>query len=269
MRLRPPDWLIYAGLVAILAVGARALRESADAPSAPPPPGLSATVAAPASPFAADGVVVTGRRETAAGTAFSIDDQGLWLTARHVVDGCGQVGLMVAAGRGVVARVIGRREDLALLRTQGGAPALALADTALPRPHEQVFLPGFPAGGPGEAAARLLGRQSLRQAGRGGLRAPVLAWAETGRTEDLTGSLAGLSGAPLLDGSGRVVAVALAEAPRRGRIYSSTPQVMAALAAGVRPPGTPAVSLTVDNYGRVADALRRDISIAQVVCLSD
>ena len=267
MRLRPPDWLIYAGLVAGLAVGARTLREPADAPSAPPPPaGLSQT---PLAPFAADGLVTTGRRETAAGTAFSIDDQGLWLTARHVVDGCRQVGLMVAAGRGVVAQVVARREDLALLRTQGGAPALALADAAALRAEEQVFLPGYPGGAPGEAAARLLGRQSLRQPGRGGLRAPVLAWAENGRTEGMQGSLAGLSGAPLLDGSGRVAAVALAEAPRRGRIYSSTPQVMAALAVRARPPSTPAVSITVDNYGRVADALRRDLSIAQVVCLSD
>ena len=90
------------------------------------------------------------------------------------------------------------------------------------------------------------------------------------RTDGLNGSLAGLSGAPVLDAKGQVVGVTLAESPRRGRIYSAprrairdalaqAGQVPAAFALGQR--------ITTDNYGRAADALRRDLSVAQVVCL--
>ena len=98
----------------------------------------------------------------------------------------------------------------------------------------------------------------------------VLAWAEIGRTDGLKGSLAGLSGAPVLDTAGDVVGVTLAEAPRRGRVFTATPQTVrrALAAAGVKPapPGT-GQPISVENYGRVADGLRRDLRVAQVVCL--
>ncbi|MEO8115659.1 MAG: serine protease, partial [Phenylobacterium sp.] len=99
---------------------------------------------------------------------------------------------------------------------------------------------------------------------------PVLVWAETGRTEGLRGTLGGLSGAPALDAEGRVIAVTVAESPRRGRIYTTSPETMqAALAVGGRrlaavPVGS---AITPENYYRVADGLRRDLRVAQVVCL--
>ena len=98
-----------------------------------------------------------------------------------------------------------------------------------------------------------------------------LAWAEVGRTDGLNGSLAGLSGAPALDASGEVVGVTLAQAPRRGRIYTSTPDTLrhALAAAGIKPAtGATGGPISVENYGRVADGLRRDLSVAQVVCLA-
>ena len=52
-------------------------------------------------------------------------------------------------------------------------------------------------------------------------------WAEIGRTDDLHGSLAGLAGAPVVDGQGRVLGVTLAERPRRGLVYTTTPETMA------------------------------------------
>jgi len=75
----------------------------------------------------------------------------------------------------------------------------------------------------------------------------------------------------VLDSSGQVIGVTLAEAPRRGRIYTSTPDAMrrALKAAGVKlAPVGPTSSVSVENYGRVADGLRRDLSVAQVVCLA-
>ena len=107
--------------------------------------------------------------------------------------------------------------------------------------------------------------------GRGARTEPVLVWAEVGRTDGLRGSLAGLSGAPALDASGRVVGVTIAESPRRGRIYTTAPEtVHTAFQVARQQPATYAVGepVNVENYGRVADSLRRDLRVAQVVCLT-
>lgn len=138
-----------------------------------------------------------------------------------------------------------------------------------------AFHPGFPQGSAGEVASRYLGPQTLHGRGRAARDQPVLGWAEVGRTEGLSGSLAGLSGAPTLDVAGRVVGVTLSETPRRGKIYSTTP---ASLAAALRLAGPVARNegaldgavgepITVENYGRVADGLRRDLRVVRVACM--
>jgi S1-C subfamily serine protease len=270
---RLPDWAIYSAVVAALLVAAIGRRESADAPAPPPPvPGEEAVPLGPASPFDPQVVVdVPGQVEPSTGTAFSIGDDGTWLTARHVVDGCKSAAIVVADGRGVQAKVrIDPRGDAAILTTEGGAPALPLGLSEPLRRGTRAFHPGFPQGQPGEATSRLLGRETLVVHGRGARSEPVLVWAEVGRTDTLKGTLAGLSGAPALDDAGRVIGVTVAEAPRRGRIYTAAPEtVSAALAAGGRTASSFATGevITTDNYGRVADGLRRDLRVAQVVCL--
>jgi serine protease Do len=129
---------------------------------------------------------------------------------------------------------------------------------------------GFPQGKPGEASSRLLGRENLVVQGRGARTEPVLVWAETGRTDGLKGTLGGLSGAPALDDQGRVVGVTIAEAPRRGRIYTTAPETTARMlaAGGRRPAELPGPTISAENYGRVADDLRRNLRVAQVVCLT-
>ena len=94
--------------------------------------------------------------------------------------------------------------------------------------------------------------------------------AEVGRTDGLKGGLAGLSGAPVLDGAGRVIGVTLAESPRRGRLYSAPQSVIrTALKRAGQSPGGFAEGRPIGpgNYGRAADALRRDLSVAPVACL--
>ena len=271
---RLPDWAIYSAVVAALLIAAIGRRESADAPAPPPPtPGEEGVPLGPASPFDPLAVVeVAGEVKPSTGTAFSVGEDGAWMTARHVVDGCPSAAIVVADGRGVQARVrVDPRGDAAVLTTEGGAPALPLALSAPLRRGDRAFHPGFPQGHPGEATSRLLGRETLVVHGRGARSEPVLVWAEVGRTDSLKGTLSGLSGAPALDAAGRVIGVTVAEAPRRGRIYTTVPETMAeALAASGRrgpnamPTGEP---ITTDNYGRVADGLRRDLRVAQVVCL--
>ena len=98
----------------------------------------------------------------------------------------------------------------------------------------------------------------------------MLVWAETGRTEGLNGTLGGLSGAPALDDRGRVVGVTIAESPRRGRIYTTAPEVVTeALKDSGRRPDVAATGepITPGNYFIVSDDLRRELQVAQVLCL--
>jgi len=269
---RPPHWLVYTGGVAIILALALGRQEHANAPQAPPPvPGEEQMPLAQSSPFAAKVAPLPPKVETVSGTAFSVGANGVWLTARHVIDGCRQPAIVVADGRGVAAKVKAVADDVAVLTTVGGSPALPIAAAPVLHTGKRAYLPGFPQGGPGEAASQLLGPQTLRKHARSAKPETDLAWAEVGRTDGLNGSLAGLSGAPALDSSGEVVGVTLAQAPRRGRIYTSTPQTLsrALAAAGIKPaPGAAGEPISVENYGRVADGLRRALSVAQVVCLA-
>jgi serine protease Do len=272
---RLPDWLVYAAVVFALLVAALSRGERADAPPAPPPPSAEeGAVVPPETPF--DGSLAVGPpppSPNSAGTAFSVNDTGIWLSAGHVLEGCRQAALMVGQGRGVVAQVtVDRQSDLAILRTEGGAPSIPLALDETLVIGARGFHPGFPENRPGEATSRLLGRQTLVLHGadpRQGHSQTVMAWAEVGRTDGLKG-LSGLSGAPVLDAAGRVIGLTIAEAPRRGRIYTASPESMrgALERAGVTTtPSTLGDPITVENYGRMADSLRRDLKVVQVVCL--
>ena len=280
---RLPDWLVYSAVVVAVLVAARGRQENADAP---PPPPISAEEAALATGTLSESEVGEGvvrvpktLSPSETGTAFSIAQSGVWLTARHVVQDCRQVAVIVAAGRGVAAEVrLDPDTDIAVLLTRGGSPPLPMATEAPASDGALAFHPGFPRGSAGEVASRYLGQQTLRGRGRAGRDQPVLSWAEVGRTEGLSGSLAGLSGAPTLDVAGRVVGVTLSETPRRGKIYSTTPASLAAALRLARPPkamegpetaleGAAGEPITVENYGRVADGLRRDLRVVRVACL--
>lgn len=271
-----PDWLVYASVVFALLVAALIRGEHAPAPAAPPPVRGEGPVLRPATPFDPSIMIkAPPAPPRSAGTAFAIAAPGVWLSAAHVLEGCREAALMVGPGRGVAAKVrLDPDTDVAVLTTEGGATPLPSALGLPLRIGTRGFHPGFPQGRPGEATTRLLGRQKLlmRRAGDRAARAePVMAWAEVGRTNGLHGGLNGLSGAPVLDGQGRVVGLTLAEAPRRGRLYTAAPESLAAALqrAGIpvvlaASPGTP---ITVDSYGAVADAMRRDLRVAQVTCL--
>ncbi|MFN3521505.1 MAG: serine protease [Phenylobacterium sp.] len=271
---RLPDWLVYGAVVLALVIAAVGRQENADAPEAPPPTTqVEGMPLGPASPFDPSVVVdVPDKAEPGVGTAFSVADSGVWVTARHVVDGCGRTAIMVGEDQGVAATVhVDPRGEAAILTTEGGAPALPLGLDRPLRRGDRAFHPGYPQGRPGEATSRLLGRENLVVRGRGARSEPVLVWAEAGRTDGLEGTLAGLSGAPALDRAGRVIGVTVAESPRRGRIYTTVPETLRdALQASGRRPAAFAVGepVTPDNYGRVADDLRRDLRVAQVICIN-
>ena len=275
--MRVPDWLIYAGVTAALLVASVAGRENADAPSASIRAGDLATdehgaLLGPVTAF--DPAVTIEAPDTgfqpSAGTAFSVAESGRWITARPVVEGCSKPALVIGAGRAGAASVrLAVRADIAVLITEGGPPALAVLGEEGLRVGTRVFHPGYPQGRAGEVSSLLLGRETLHIRGRGQRNEPVLAWAEVGRTKGLEGTLAGLSGAPAMDRSGRVLGVTIAESPRRGRIYTTAPETFGPAVRSVAGPGELfAEAVTNDTYGRVSDRLRRDLQVAQVVCLS-
>jgi serine protease Do len=270
---RLPDWAVYAAVVIAVLFAALGRDERADAP--PPPPKSSEPLGealGPASPFDPSVVVdVPARAGPAAGTAFSVARTGMWLTARHVVEGCRKAVVIVGPDTGVEVKIrLDPRGEVAVLSSEGGAAPLPLALSEPLRRGQRAFHPGFPQGAPGEASSRLLGRENLVVRGLGARTEPVLVWAETGRTEGLKGTLGGLSGAPALDSQGRVVGVTIAESPRRGRIYTTAPEVTGAtLAAAGGRADAQALSepITPGNYYYVADDMRRELQVAQVVCL--
>lgn len=270
---RPPDWLVYGAVVAVALGLALTRRGQAMAPPAPPPiPGAAQMPIAPDSPFAATPVIDVPRSALrTAQTAFSLGEAGLWATARAGLADCRRPGVVVAGGRAVEARAQPGAGPLVILTTAAGAPGLPLAAPGKLQPGGRGFIPAYPRGGPGEVAVWLMGPQTRRVFTRFVANAPVLAWAEVGHTEGMKGVRPGLIGAPVLDAEGEVVGVVLSEAPRRGRIYSTTPeglrQALAAarLAPGASGPGQP---IGTDNYGRAADDLRLDLRVVQAVCLN-
>lgn len=271
---RPPDWLIYSLVLGALVLASLNRRENADAPPAPlPPDEMEGALLGPVTPF--DPAVTVHAPDIpfqpASGTAFSIAREGRWVTARHVVEGCRRPAILVGGGRAVAADVrLAPRADIAVLLTRGGSDAVPVMATEGLRAGQRAFHPGFPQARAGEVASRLLGRETFRVRGRGQREEPVLVWAEVGRTAGLGGTLAGLSGAPALDRQGRAIGVTIAESPRRGRIYTTAPDTFGPATRGMQKADEPLTgrTITVDNYGLVADELRRELRVAQVVCLS-
>ena len=208
------------------------------------------------------------------GTAFSVGANGVWLTARHVVEGCGRVVLVVAPGHGVLAQVrtygVG---ETAVLITQGGSAPLSPEPPGDLRRHAWAYHLGYPGGRPGEATSRLIGRETLVEHGRRLSVVPVLVWSQQGASARTPANLAGISGAPALDDQGRVIGVTIAQAERQAHIITTTPHALriALARAGVRTqPGLigPATPINSQTYAAVANTMRKSLRIVPVACLA-
>jgi serine protease Do len=278
---RLPAGLIYTTVVLALVLAAVGRRQQASAPAAPPPQEHTNLLLSAVTGFDPARLIRTGGEAAGGrlGSAFSVSETGVWLTARHVVEGCGKLAVMVSQHQGVEAKIrwLGG-DDIAVLATEGGAPPLALAlDQASPPSGAHGFHPGFPGGLAGELATRYLGRQTTPVSAalarsHGGYREPVTVWAEAGRTEEMSDDLAGLSGAPVLNDRGEVVGLTIAFAPRRGHIYALPPETLAAALKAAKVPvphNGVGEAITFDDYGEVADSLRRDFRVAEVRCLTN
>ncbi len=280
--MRIPDWIVY---TVVLVVVVSALFVRGDAPRSTErrhdSPGINETtqrippgpVLPPPRPLDERVLVQVGDAESGVGTAFAINTSGVWLTARHVVDGCQDVGLVVGGGRLLRASDVRTSPDtdLALLFTNRAPHALPLNLDKEFHVGDRGFHVGFPQGLPGEASSQLTGRSRLVTDGRYRLDEQVFAWVETDRSFGAERTLSGMSGGPVLDANGAVVGVTIAESPRRQRVYSAPPESIARFleSQGLSAPGEDARPLVASSWETEADRLRRELAVVKVVCRVD
>lgn len=257
-----PDWLFYLIIVILIYANSNRASQKID-PPAPPP--VLGEMLPNESPRDERVVVNVPKAKSGIGTAFAIDAKGGWMTARHVVDSCSEVGISIG-GRKVLrtSAKVSPDTDTAILTSEWRRKPLANDLYSERQIGERGFFFGFPQGKPGEVVGSLLARNRMLVRGRYRSDESILAWSEVSRTKGLFGSLGGLSGAPVMDRDGEVIGVVSAESPRRGRIYTVTPENLRTLITSRE--GKPG-PLTLDSYGLQADKLRRDRRIAQVVCM--
>ena len=271
--MKIPDWLVYTVILTAVVYGLFSQSDRTDAPPAIPDNIKLPDVALPAPSVFDEEVLVEvdEKSKPGVGTAFSIGGEGMWMTARHVVENCTDLALQIGSSKIVPVSKYETFDqgDLALLYTDGGPePAVLDLDEDL-RVGQYGYHFGYPQGRPGEVTSRLLARSLMTTHGRYTLSEPVLAWAESGRTRGLKGSLGGMSGGPLYDDQGEVIGVTIAESPRRGRIYTTAPSSISAFLANeadLAIDGKQTRTLSAENYGAEADRLRRNLTVVKVIC---
>ncbi|WP_417449134.1 S1 family peptidase [Kordiimonas sp.] len=221
------------------------------------------------------GVTVELDREvkSGVGTAFAVDAEGTFITARHVVDGCGKLYLVRGPRQlePVTSSVAATSRDFAVLRSESLKPDYVSLSRKSPKRGDDGYMMGFPQGKAADVRATVLGDTEMRSVGRYRMREPVLAWVERERRPTFGGSLGGISGGPVFDAEGYVVGTVVAGAPRRGRVYTTHPRVFRdagflrdadrgdaghALRGGV----------TRDDFDGKGNSLRAGRTIAQVYC---
>ena len=215
------------------------------------------------------------KQQNSVGTAFSVARDGVWVTARHVTDGCDLVGLQKSNGQLVRARRIAEQPgtDISILWTRGGTPPMRVVTPRL-RIGDDGYSFGFPKGDPGDVHGRVLGRARMMARGRYRTNEPGIAWTQISRVPDRGAHLGGISGGPWVDAKGDVIGVHVAGSPRRGRSYSTAPSSLTAALKSVRTrsgnsgsSSYPVADLTPGRFNRYGNALRRDLTVAKVICL--
>ncbi|MCY3829556.1 MAG: serine protease [Rhodospirillaceae bacterium] len=249
-------------------------RGDADRREAWKPPqdsGDRGSLQAPSASDPAFNVAIPTDKSNSIGTAFSLDRRGVWMTARHVVDGCARVLIVTGPRRGVRVRqtYIHPKADLAVLQTRGGAPAVPFTRQTLRRGQTGYHF-GYPRGEPAAIQSTLIGRRRMRSVGRYNVTEPVVAWADRVRVPDSYGGLGGISGGPAMDGRGEIIGVTVAGSKRRGRIFTTA---LTSIAAALERADVPAErgggrrgAIDGQNFANVGAGLRKRLTVALVYC---
>ena len=207
-------------------------------------------------------------RSSGSGTAFSVGP-GAWLTARHVVDGCDVLGLLVRDRKGIKITSVEHHPhaDVSLVKTKGSPKAFGFGSQ--PFDGDDGYMIGFPKGQPGGVHGRKIGTTTLKERGRYKTRELADVWSERSRVPARFDSLGGLSGGPVFSEDGRFVGVVLAEERRRGRVITAQTATVHTMfqRANVTPETMNTDNrLTATGYPAVARDLLTSLRVAKVVC---
>ena len=165
------------------------------------------------------------------GTAFKVGGGTLWLTANHVVSQCDQVGLDMGPfyAATVEPGYSLPEADVAAIHLPAHVPQSLPLARQLPEPGDAGYHMGFPRGHRAVVVSRYMGEAEAMVGTR--KRSPVLVWVERQRLPAFSGTLAGISGGPALNGRGRLIGINIAVSERRGRILTAHPDAIAAVLA--------------------------------------
>ena len=206
------------------------------------------------------------------GTAFSLSEDGIWVTARHVTSGCTKLAVLKTARKGYrVNEVIEHpTADVSILKTSFGAKPFTLNHEDLEY-NTEGFHFGYPRGEPGNVYSRLIGRRIMKTRGAKNDKESVLVWAEKVRQPDNDLSLGGISGGPVVNKEGHIVGVHVAGSIRRGRSYTSLPEKVTQLLQNTdysvgEPITAPDGRYHLDNLKKTGMELRKQLSVAKVLC---
>lgn len=164
------------------------------------------------------------------GTAFSIDDQGGYVTAAHVTAGCSQLALVseqalathtLAATSVVTEMVLHVSADASAVRTPLRAPPIDTAGDVQPQPGMVAYGYGYPHGEPGALRGEFVGRARGRAQSRPGA-FPLFVWAMTQREPASEQPLGGISGGPLLSAAGQVIGMVIGYPSERRSLFVTT-----------------------------------------------
>jgi len=219
-------------------------------------------------------ITLEDTQRSSTGTAFSVSKNGMWVTARHVADGCDKIALQKAKRSFVRVRRVWHHPnaDISILQTNGGTPPFPGIEKRIARGQDGYSF-GFPKGKPGDVHARVIGQRTMAVRGRYSTREPVIAWTQIRRVPDKGTHLGGISGGPWINTNGQIIGVHVAGAPRRGRSYSSTPQSLIYILqqAGVDikgiGEGTRRVLVNNRDFPIIGGQYRRRLTVAKIYCL--
>ena len=226
---------------------------------------------------------IRGRRsksKTSVGSALAISPNGVWLTAKHVVEDCKDLVIQAGLKNGKPANLkpikitTHRNADVAVItspRTDYNREPFLLA--ARGDRAGDAFHIGFPRGKPGAVHSRFLGRMNIRRSNVRNSRERVLVWAEATRIPNFSGILGGISGGAVVDRTGALIGINSAASARRGRIMTSRPDTLADVIgqSGYRPKKAPDIrpvihELSAKRYPAYARAAIQDRRVIRVIC---
>lgn len=278
-------WIIllvaFAGLSRITDFGS----ENARRPAPQQPAGTTSPqqhVPSKSGPIAAWLFESKPRQQSSTGTAFKVGE-GVWVTARHVVDQCNSVWIVnpnrkIAPGSRIDRIVHHPTSDASLVFHPLASPTIPLdPQNAALRSQSAGYHFGYPAGRPGDVRSRFLGTSRAADRGRRGSKFPIWVWAAEEIPAGLT-SIGGLSGGPVFDVSGEIVGITIGENPRRGRVATTAPATTRELLqiaavetqiAEAQANANPVSGLSQGSYQQIGAALRQDRSVIQLYCKYD